>query len=78
MFNMLSQLALLASISSIVESSCLHGTSHLIRRVGPDNRVEVSKFGYTGQTGPLLWQTLTADFAVCEQGVNQSPINIGE
>jgi carbonic anhydrase len=75
---MLHSFTFLAALVSIVESSCLYGTSHLERRVTENNTVPVSKFGYTGQVGPLLWQTLAAENALCEQGVNQSPINIGE
>jgi carbonic anhydrase len=51
---------------------------HLHRRATSNNTVEVSKFGYSGAIGPLLWQTLAAENAICEKGENQSPINIGQ
>jgi carbonic anhydrase len=75
---MLFPVLLLVSFLSTVHASCLHGTSYLQRRVAPNKTVEVSKFGYTGKFGPLLWQTLATDYALCDQGAYQSPINIGK
>jgi carbonic anhydrase len=74
---MILYLPCLVAFLSTARASCLHATSHLQRLVGPNNTVEVSKFGYTGGLGPLLWQTLATEYMLCEQGAYQSPINIG-
>lgn len=74
---MWTQIALVAALVSIAESSCLHATSFLQRRKTDNNTVEVAKFGYTDPIGPLLWKTLAPENALCEEGENQSPINIG-
>jgi hypothetical protein len=68
----------LVGVVSIVQASCLHGTSHLVRQVTPNKTVEVSKFGYTGKIGPSLWHTLAKENSLCATGTYQSPINIGE
>lgn len=34
------------------------------------------KWGYTGNDGPTHWAKLSPDFALCETGKTQSPINI--
>ncbi|KAF2436823.1 carbonic anhydrase [Tothia fuscella] len=73
---MWSHAAFIVLLVSLVESSCLYGTSHLQRRKTSNNTVEVATFGYTGPTGPLLWKTLSVDNNLCEEGENQSPINI--
>jgi carbonic anhydrase len=35
-----------------------------------------TKWAYTGKRGPKYWAKLNSEFAMCELGVNQSPINI--
>ncbi|KAE9976879.1 hypothetical protein BLS_001804 [Venturia inaequalis] len=49
---------------------------HLHRRAAKSHTVEVSKFGYSGPVGPLLWPTLAKENSACEKGDHQSPINI--
>ena len=34
------------------------------------------EWGYEGETGPAYWSRLTWDYAICEQGVHQSPIDL--
>lgn len=34
------------------------------------------RWGYEGNVGPTKWGKLSADFSMCENGKNQSPINI--
>jgi carbonic anhydrase len=75
---MWSHIVFAAALVSIAESSCLHATSFLQRRKSENNTVEVAKFGYTDPIGPLLWKTLAAENVLCEEGENQSPINIGK
>jgi carbonic anhydrase len=36
------------------------------------------EWGYEGAIGPEHWSRLTWDFAICEQGVHQSPIDLTE
>lgn len=36
----------------------------------------VINFGYSGNSGPDKWGSLSPDFATCSQGKNQSPVNI--
>ncbi|OCL04901.1 carbonic anhydrase [Glonium stellatum] len=62
--------------TSYATASCLHGTSHLLRRTTPDGRVAVSKFGYTESEGPLHWAGLSTNNSACAMGTTQSPINI--
>lgn len=33
-------------------------------------------WGYTGETGPSRWASLSKDYAICKKGLAQSPINI--
>jgi len=47
--------------SSKKSSSAGHGAVH---------------WGYTGHEGPESWGNLSQDYALCETGKNQSPINI--
>jgi carbonic anhydrase len=72
---MLIQSILFTTMLAVADATCM---GHLHRRAAENNTVEVSKFGYSGQIGPLLWQTLAAENTVCEKGENQSPINIGK
>ncbi|KAM0939723.1 putative carbonic anhydrase [Dioscorea sansibarensis] len=37
---------------------------------------KVINFGYSGNSGPDKWGSLSPDFATCSQGKNQSPVNI--
>ncbi len=34
------------------------------------------EWGYEGEIGPAYWSRLTWDYAICEQGVHQSPIDL--
>jgi carbonic anhydrase len=72
---MLIQLAFIGTMLAVADATCM---GHLHRRAASNNTVETSKFGYSGSTGPLLWQTLAAENALCEKGETQSPINIGK
>ncbi|XTI84126.1 carbonic anhydrase [Cenococcum geophilum] len=63
-------------LTGYASASCLHGTSHLLRRATPDGGVEVSKFGYTELEGPLHWAGLSTDNSACAIGTRQSPINM--
>ena len=36
----------------------------------------MTKWGYTGESGPGNWGNLAEEFALCEEGLRQSPINI--
>jgi carbonic anhydrase len=58
---------------SVASAACNYGTSAFPRLP----QVAVSKFTYTGLTGPLNWYGLdkTAN-GMCAKGTNQSPINI--
>jgi carbonic anhydrase len=67
-------LLLISTLSLLANATCM---GHLHRRATSNNTVEISKFGYSGAIGPLLWQTLATENAICEKGENQSPINIG-
>jgi len=64
-----------ATMLAVANATCM---GHLHHRAFDNNTVEVSKFGYTGGIGPLLWQTLATANALCEKGESQSPINIGK
>jgi len=64
-------------LTGYASASCLHGTSHLLRRTTSDGGVEVSKFGYTELKGPLHWAGLSMDNSACAIGTRQSPINMG-
>ena len=39
---------------------------------------EDNHWGYSGETGPDNWSTLSPEFAACGNGVNQSPIDISK
>ena len=39
---------------------------------------EDKHWGYSGETGPDHWSTLSPEFAACGSGVNQSPIDISK
>lgn len=72
---MLIQSTFVATLLAVANATCM---GHLHRRAAKENTVEVSKFGYSGPLGPLLWQTLAEENSACEKGENQSPINIGK
>lgn len=63
-------------LTSYASASCLHGTSHLLRRTTSDGHVAVSKFDYTELKGPLHWAGLSTNNGACAIGTRQSPINI--
>jgi len=46
--------------------------------IASDNEAQKgeSTWSYTGATGPSHWGELSPEYATCEQGKNQSPINI--
>ncbi|QDS77878.1 hypothetical protein FKW77_000379 [Venturia effusa] len=58
---------------AVANATCM---GHLHRHAANQKTAEVSKFGYSGAVGPLLWQTLTEENSACEKGENRSPINI--
>ncbi|KAI1463606.1 carbonic anhydrase [Daldinia caldariorum] len=65
---------LAASVTPVLGFCGAH--THLDRR-SEGEEVPVSKFGYTGTIGPLLWTQLdTAANGLCSTGTNQSPINM--
>ena len=64
-------------LTSYASASCLHGTSHFLRRTTSDGHVAVSEFSYTGLKGPLHWAGLSTNNSACAIGTRQSPINIG-
>jgi len=57
--------ALLLCASTTLTSACLY------KRQG-----EHAAWSYDGRTGPLLWHTLSPEWAICATGANQSPIDI--
>ena len=44
--------------------------------IAQDAEREVARWGYQGEEGPPHWGDLDEEFALCEAGRNQSPINI--
>lgn len=73
MFFPVYQVSAITVFLSVASAACNHGTSAFPRLP----QVAVSKFTYTGLTGPLNWYGLnkTAN-GMCAKGMNQSPINI--
>lgn len=71
---MLAQSIFVITLLTVADATCM---GHLHRRSAENNTVEVSKFGYAGQVGPLLWHTFAEENSACEKGEWQSPINIG-
>jgi len=61
------------SFFTLASAVCHHGT-HLWAR--EEAAAEKPKFGYTGEKGPVVWHTLSEDWAKCATGKYQSPINI--
>lgn len=41
-------------------------------------QTKTTDWGYTSDVGPLHWGELSSEFATCQVGENQSPIDIGE
>lgn len=41
-------------------------------------KTKTADWGYTSDVGPLHWGELSAEFATCQVGQHQSPIDIGE
>lgn len=41
-----------------------------------DARHGTEKWGYSGPTGPEYWGSLSADYALCAEGMQQSPVDI--
>ncbi|KAI0848493.1 carbonic anhydrase [Daldinia vernicosa] len=75
MSSVLSRFFILAASVTPVLGFCGSHT-HLDRRAEGEE-VPISKFGYTGAVGPLLWTQLdTAANGLCSTGSNQSPINM--
>lgn len=64
----------LASMALSVSASCMHGTSHHRREVSAEGKVAVSKFGYSGDQGPLSWAALAPENSACRTSKVQSPI----
>lgn len=44
--------------------------------VGSDDRAARVEWGYTGPTGPEHWSTLSKDYAICNNGQQESPIDL--
>jgi carbonic anhydrase len=61
-----------ASFFTLAAAVCHHGT-HLWAR---DTASAKPSFGYMGQSGPVVWHTLSDDWEKCATGRYQSPINI--
>lgn len=57
-----------------VSASCVHGTSHHRREVSAEGKVATSKFGYSGDQGPLSWAALDPGNSACRTSKVQSPI----
>ncbi|KAK3952821.1 alpha carbonic anhydrase [Pseudoneurospora amorphoporcata] len=64
-----------ASVTPVL-SLCSHNTFLHPREEG--KAVQVKKFGYTGNTGPLFWSSLAPENTVCSTGTRQSPIDMRE
>ncbi|KAH8798694.1 alpha carbonic anhydrase [Flagelloscypha sp. PMI_526] len=77
MFAFKSLLAL-ATAAATVSANCIHGTSFHRREVSAEGTVEVSKFGYSDEQGPLNWAGLDAANAACATSKVQSPIVIDD
>ncbi|KAL5604516.1 hypothetical protein BROUX41_002471 [Berkeleyomyces rouxiae] len=60
--------AALFSFLGLASAACHHNTD-LYRRQTPS-----VSYSYTGETGPENWGTLAAEFALCSDGTQQSPI----
>jgi carbonic anhydrase len=50
-------------------ASCIFPLPTLAKAIAP-------QWGYEGDTSPAKWGKITRDFATCERGVDQSPIDI--
>jgi carbonic anhydrase len=67
-------LLVISTTASLAAAICSHGTT-LFPRDG--NALQVAKFNYDGNTGPLNWLELNpAVNSACSIGKNQSPINV--
>lgn len=59
------------ALAAAASASCMHGTSLMRREEGV---VPISKFGYSGELGPLNWAGLDAANSACRSSTVQSPI----
>lgn len=50
--------------------------SALVITAGTSSFAEEVHWGYTGEIGPEYWGSLSEEFATCDLGLEQSPINI--
>lgn len=46
--------------------------------VEPPKQVEPAKWSYAAETAPRFWGKLDARYAMCDQGLSQSPINLAD
>ncbi|KAH8802408.1 alpha carbonic anhydrase [Flagelloscypha sp. PMI_526] len=68
----------IATVAATVSANCIHGTSFHRREVTEEGKVEVSKFGYSDEQGPLNWAGLDPANAACATSKVQSPIVIDD
>ena len=57
----------------LIATILLINSANVFAEEGHSKKVE---WGYSGNTGPEHWGDLSAEFATCKTGKNQSPINI--
>jgi carbonic anhydrase len=69
----ITNILLLAASVSPVLGFC-GGHTHLDKRA--EGEVPINTFGYTGATGPLLWDRLEPANSLCSTGTHQSPIDM--
>ncbi|KAK0383977.1 hypothetical protein NLU13_8066 [Sarocladium strictum] len=72
---MKSAVLLLSSSLALASAFCDHGTRAFNRRAEPSEKV---KFGYEDLLGPVVWQGIDEQSAVCATGRHQSPISISQ
>ena len=51
-------------------------SAKLPTKINDKNTVALANWGYDGKEGPENWAKLSADYATCDTGRNQSPVNI--
>jgi carbonic anhydrase len=62
--------------SGSLRAVLITGTAGLLIAHGGLLAEESSHWSYSGETGPEHWSELSPDYAACEIGVNQSPVDI--
>jgi carbonic anhydrase len=71
-------LVVLVTVAATVSASCAHGTSLHRRQATEEGKVEVAKFGYSDEQGPLNWAGLDPANSACATSKVQSPIVLGD